>query len=185
VRRAALYFLLTGLFFLTSSCFVKTRRVHFAATVPLASTYSDINKDSLRLRVSINPRNRNFVIPAVIFRTNKSKANIRLSVQGKGISAREYSVQYQNLVITEGDSVIGKSTDPALFSEQVTRDLPRDAVSPLYGTNYLLKLPKPGKRNLKVHLEFELKSKTGLKEAYSFDLPLERIDQKSFTLFKF
>jgi len=181
----AILFCLLFIFFglLQTSCFVRTNRVSFRGQLPLVSKYADLRKDSIRFILRIVPDKRNMVIPLVIFKSNKAKASIQYSLHGKGISAREYRVNYRTLLIYRDTTVIGKSTDTALFTEQVAKPVPGDLISPIYGTKYLLNLPNANTATLRVRIEFELQNKQGLKEDFIFDRPLEKIPQKSFTLF--
>jgi hypothetical protein len=168
---------------LTTSCFVKTNRVHFQYTAALPSQHFDFNKDSLRFEFSVTPDKKNIVIPFLISKGNKEKANISYGLHGKGISGREYTITYEDLVIKRDCTVIGKSKDKDLFKEQVQRPVPADAVSPLYGTGYILPLHDPQKANLNLHLVFTVQSKLGVKEEHTLDVPLKRIPEKSVTLF--
>jgi len=175
------FFLFFGI--LHTSCFVRTNRVAFRGELPLVSKYADLRKDSIRFILQIEPDKRNVVIPLVIFKSNKAKASIRYSLHGKGISAREYVVNYRTLFIYRDTTVIGKSTDTALFTEQMAKPVPADLISPIYGTKYLLDLPNANTARLSVRMEFELQNKQGLKEDFIFDMPLKKIPKKSFTLF--
>lgn len=123
------------------------------------------------------------VLPLLIFKGSKRKARLSYMLHGKGISAREYSIRVTNLVVRADTTVIARSQDPGSFTELIQRPPAVNAVTPLYGTGYKLKLRRPRAMNLAVHMEFEISSKGGLKEACSWDMPLERIRQKSFTLF--
>jgi hypothetical protein len=183
VRIISLFFLSLFIALTTSSCFVRTNRVSFSKKVPVTSQYYEFNKDSIQFLLQIIPDKKNMVIPFLIFKGDKKKSCIRYSLHGKGISAREYTLTYKNLVIKNDSHLVGKSTDPDLLTEQIQRPAPVDGISPLYGTKYVLKLLEPKKANLNVHLEFEIKNKAGLAESFTFDLPLEKTLIKKYSLF--
>jgi len=168
---------------LNTSCFVKTNRVHFQYRAALPSQHFDFNKDSIQFEFSVTPDKKNIVIPFLISKGNKEKANISFGLHGKGLSGREYTVTYAELVIRRDSTVIGKSQDKDLFKEAVQRPAPADAISPLYGTGYILTVRNPKKANLILHFTFTVQNKLGVKEEHTLDVPLSRIPEKSFTLF--
>lgn len=162
---------------------MRTNRVSFSKKVAITSKYYEFNKDSIQFFLQIIPDKKNMVIPFLIFKGDKKKACVQYILQGKGISAREYTIKYKNLIITDKDKVIGKSMDSTLFSEKIQRPALVDGISPMYWTNYILKVLEPKKADLNVHLEFEIKNRAGLTESFTFDLPLERTLVKKYSLF--
>lgn len=164
------------LLFFLSSCIVKNRRVVFQSAMPLDSQHQDIRKDSLRFAFAITPQPSNYVVPLFIYKGNKKKAKIEFELHGKGMTGHDYTVIYKNLEIRNDHALIGKSTDPDLFEEEVQYAFPKDGVSPLYGTKYLLKLPEPRKAKLWAHIEFEIKNHNGLTETFVMDRELQKIE---------
>lgn len=182
VRTFQVVLLFIAVALLNTSCFVRTNRVYFKYQTPLEVKHTELKKDSLRFLFTINPNTRNIVLPLFAFKGNKKKASIRYRLYGKSLSGREYTIAYKNLEIKDGETVIGRSKDPDLFKDLVEYKVPKDAVSALYGTPYILKIKAPSKKNLTVHIEFEIKNKAGMSEEYTFDVPLETVHEKSFKL---
>lgn len=170
-------------FLLLGSCMKRVHQVTYTYLQPVASKHYQFGKDSLQLQFMVEPKARHIVIPFIIFNGNKKSARITYLLYGKAVSAREYGIRYTKLLLWHDSTLIGRSTDPELFSEQVQRPAPKNAVTPLYGTGYKLKLSKPRKMNLTLQLDFEISHKNGLSETYSLHVPLKKIEQKSFSLF--
>lgn len=178
--RLAASSLLLLLFF--SSCIVKDRRVVFHTEVPLESQHQDIRKDSLRFALAVSPDKKNIVVPLFIYKGNKKKSKIEVELHGKGISGRDYTVTYRKIEIWNDTTLIGRSADPDLFDEEIQRPAPKDAVSPLYGTKYILPLPNPREAKLRVRIEFEIKSHNGLTETFTLERDLQKIEGNNVTL---
>ena len=175
--------ILSTTFLLLSSCMKRVHQVTYRYLQPVASRHPQFSADSLHFQLKVEPMARHVVIPFMILNGNRKPARITYMLYGKAVSAREYSIRYTKLMLWHDSTLIGRSTDPELFWEQVQRPAPHNAVTPLYGTAYQLKLAKPRKMNLSVQLDFEISHKSGLSESYSLRVPLEKIGQKSFSLF--
>jgi hypothetical protein len=172
-----------GILVFFSSCMERVHRVRYQYRKPVSPAPVAFNSDSLQFELAVEPNTRNVVLPFCILKGNKRQSRITLMLYGKVVSAREYSIRYTRLMVWHDTTLIGRSTDPELFWEQRQRRAPADAASPLYGTAYQLKLKQPAKMRLTVELDFEISNKSGQSQAYSFRMPLEKIEQKSFSLF--
>jgi hypothetical protein len=161
---------------------VKNSRVVFQAAMPLDAQNYDMKKDSLRFAFAITPAHSNFVLPLYIYQGNKSKSKIEFELHGKAISGHEYTVTYRRLEIRRDTTLIGRSTDPALFQEVAQRAFPKDGVSPLYGTKYLLELKSPRKARLWARIEFDVKNKAGHTETFVMERNLQKIEGNDVTL---
>lgn len=107
---------------------------------------------------------------------------IQYSLRGKGLSMREYSINYRELEIFADDSLVGRSKDPDLFKEPRQKVVPADAVSPIYASDYLLKIPGAKKKKLRMRLSVTIKNKAGTTEDWNVEMPLEKVSNKSFKL---
>jgi len=154
-----------------------------ALPIHLTSAYTDFNKESLVCEISCNRQRRNIVLPPFILRRDKKKFIIKYVINGKNLSGRAYTCQFKNVEISNGKEVVARSKDTAIFVEQYVRKTLKDAVSPLYGTGYVMALKQPEKMELQANLEFDLKNKYGTKESFVVDIPLKKIREKGFSLF--
>lgn len=170
-------------FLLLSACMKRVHQVRYSYLQPVSSKHYRFTNDSLQFQLMVEPMARHVVIPFMIFNGNRKPARITYMLYGKAVSAREYSIRYTKLMLWHDSTLIARSSDPELFWEQVQRPTPANAVTPLYGTAYQLKLSKPRKMNLSVQLDFEISHKSGMSESYSLRVPLKKIEQKSFSLF--
>jgi len=157
--------------------------VSFKKTVPIESRHADFNKDSISCIIVLDAKKKNIVIPFFIFVSDKKKYRICYQLYGKGISAREYTCRYTNLVIKNDSVIVGKSKDPDLFSDVYKKVYPKYAISPFYNSQYLMELKDPKKMRLTMELEFEITNTRGVTEKFLLRTPLTMIHEKKTSLF--